>query len=65
MGRRAVGVELKESYYKLMESNMAAIEQEYRENGVDTTVLLRCPTCGIKLPGGASVCPICGTEVNT
>ena len=65
MGRRAVGIELKKSYYDLMENNMKAIETEYRENGADTTVLLRCPKCGIKLADGASVCPICGTEINT
>lgn len=65
MGRRAVGIELKKSYYDLMENNMKAVETEYRENGADTTVLLRCPKCGIKLAGGASVCPICGTEINT
>lgn len=65
MGRRAVGIELKKSYYDLMDNNMRAIETEYRENGADTTVLLRCPKCGIKLADGASVCPICGTEVNT
>ena len=65
MGRRAVGIELKKSYYDLMENNMKAIETEYRENGADTTVLLRCPKCGIKLADGASVYPICGTEINT
>ena len=65
MGRRAVGIELKKSYYDLMENNMQAVETEYRENGADTTVLLRCPKCGIKLADGASVCPICGTEINT
>lgn len=65
MGRRAVGIELKKSYYDLMENNMKAVETEYRENGADTTVLLRCTKCGIKLADGASVCPICGTEVNT
>ena len=65
MGRRAVGIELKKSYYDLMENNMKAVETEYRENGADTTVLLRCPKCGIKLADGASVCPICGTEINT
>lgn len=65
MGRRAVGIELKKSYYDLMENNMNAVETEYRENGADTTVLLRCPKCGIKLADGASVCPICGTEINT
>lgn len=65
MGRRAVGIELKKSYYDLMENNMKVVETEYRENGADTTVLLRCPKCGIKLADGASVCPICGTEINT
>ena len=65
MGRRAIGIELKDSYFKLMENNMVSIEQEYREKGADPTVLLRCSKCGIKLADGSSVCPICGTEVNT
>lgn len=65
MGRRAVGIELKDSYYALMEQNMRSIESEYRSNGADTTVLLRCPDCGIKLQGGSSTCPICGKEIRT
>lgn len=65
MGRRGIGIELKDSYFKLMEQNMVSIEQEYREKGADSTVLLRCPKCGIKLQDGVSVCPICGTEVST
>jgi DNA modification methylase len=65
MGRRAVGIELKDSYFTLMEQNMVSIEKEYRENGADPTVLLRCTKCGIKIQGGESVCPICGTEVNS
>ena len=65
MKRRAIGIELKDTYFNQMENNMREIEKEYREKGADTTVLLRCPVCGIKLPDGLSVCPICGTEVNT
>ena len=65
MKRRAIGIELKDTYFNQMENNMHEIEKEYREKGADTTVLLRCPVCGIKLPDGLSVCPICGTEVNT
>ncbi|MBR0411098.1 MAG: site-specific DNA-methyltransferase [Eubacterium sp.] len=65
MGRRAVGIELKDSYFDLMENNMIEIENEYKEKGADTTVLLRCTKCGIKLPDGLSTCPICGSEVNT
>lgn len=65
MGRRAVGIELKDSYFNLMKNNMIQIMAEYQERGADLTVLLRCPKCGIKLSGGASICPICGTEVTT
>lgn len=65
MGRRAIGIELKDTYFAQMENNMHEIETEYKEKGADTTVLLRCPTCGIKIPEGLAVCPICGTEVNT
>ena len=64
MGRRGIGVELKESYFKLMENNMASAEDSFRENGADPTVLLRCPKCGIKMPDGLQTCPICGTEVD-
>lgn len=65
MGRRAVGIELKDSYFKLMENNMREVESEYRDQGADTTVLLRCPECGLKIPRGGSTCPICGTEITT
>lgn len=65
MGRRAVGIELKDTYFAQMENNMAEIEKEYKENGADTTVLLRCPNCGKKIPEGGSTCIFCGTEVTT
>jgi DNA modification methylase len=65
MGRRGIGIELKDSYFKQMENNMTEVEREYREHGADTTVLLRCPSCGIKIPEGGSTCIFCGTEVNT
>ena len=65
MGRRAVGIELKESYYKQMQNNLSEIEDEYKEKGADTTVLLRCPNCGLKVSDGGSTCIFCGTEINT
>ena len=65
MGRRAVGIELKESYYKQMQNNLSEIEDEYKEKGADTTVLLRCPNCGLNVSDGGSTCIFCGTEINT
>lgn len=59
MGRRGIGIELKESYFRQMCANMEAIENEYKENGADTTVLMRCPKCGNKIPGGGTDCPVC------
>lgn len=64
MGRRAVGIELKGNYFDLMEKTMIEIENQYRKNGADPTVLLRCTGCGIKLPDGVSTCPICGKDVS-
>lgn len=58
MGRRGLGIELKDSYFAQAKANMEQVEAVYKEVGADTDVRLRCPTCGIKMPSG--VCPICG-----
>ena len=61
MGRRGLGVELKDSYFSLALNNMDAAVSEYEKSGANTNVRMRCPQCGIKLE--TTVCPICGTEV--
>ena len=61
MGRRRLGVELKEEYYRQAALNLQKAETDYKEHGAPEAVLLRCPNCGIKIPG--TVCPICGAEL--
>lgn len=63
MGRRGVGVELKESYFAQAKNNMLNALEQYRENGANTDVRLRCPGCGVKLDKDATICPLCGTEL--
>ena len=58
MGRRGMGIELKESYFTQARANMELADQKYSETGADTTVMLHCPQCGTKYDGG--ICPICG-----
>ena len=58
MGRRGLGIELKESYYKQAVANLERISGEYQLNGADTRVRLRCEECGSKMIDG--VCPECG-----
>ena len=61
MGRRGLGIELKDSYYTQMTKNLEIVAQQVNTVDVDTNVRLRCPSCGIKV--GSGVCPICGTEI--
>ena len=61
MGRRGVGVELKESYFKQAVNNLEAAEHDYTQNGADINVRLRCPQCGTKTE--LSPCPVCGAEI--
>lgn len=61
MGRRGMGVELKESYFNQAKINLDAADAEYTAQGADTNVRLRCPTCGIKVDG--TVCPLCGADL--
>ena len=61
MGRRGLGVELKKEYYQQAAQNLQKAEADYKEHGAPEAVLLRCPNCGIKIPG--TVCPICGAEL--
>lgn len=61
MGRRGLGVELKDSYFAQAVNNMEAAAEEYEKKGANTDVRMRCPNCGIKIQ--TKVCPLCGTEV--
>lgn len=63
MGRRSVGIELKDTYYALMKNNMIEAEKEYKTNGIDTVVSLKCPQCGCKISDDSVVCSTCGTEI--
>lgn len=61
MGRRGLGVELKDSYFAQAINNMELAAADYEAKGANTDVRMRCPNCGIKL--ATMTCPICGTEV--
>ena len=61
MGRRGLGVELKDSYFAQAVNNMESAAEEYGKKGANTDVRMRCPNCGIKIQ--TKICPICGTEV--
>jgi hypothetical protein len=61
MGRRGLGIELKDTYFAQAVSNLQQADDSYRDRGANTDVRMRCPVCGVKIPG--TVCPICGTEM--
>lgn len=63
MGRRGLGIELKESYFVQGEANMQNAVARYQETGANTDVRLRCPTCGAKISTDMDVCPICGQAI--
>lgn len=65
MDRRAIGIELKDTYFNQMKNNMEQIVEETAQLTLDTTVLLRCPICGVKIPDGESNCKNCGYEIRT
>lgn len=61
MGRRGLGVELKDSYYRQAAKNLQTAELDaWKRVGLDH-VRCRCPNCGIKVPD--EICPICGTKI--
>lgn len=61
MGRRGLGVELKDTYFQQAVNNLSAAEREARTNTDFDQVRCRCPNCGIKVPD--KICLICGTEI--
>ena len=61
MGRRGLGIELKESYYQQAVKNLLAAEEETSQMSLDYTVRMRCPVCGKTLDGTS--CDDCGVAV--
>ena len=61
MGRRGLGVELKDTYFEQAVKNLQAAEADAQNNTGFDLVRCRCPNCGIKLTG--TICPICGTKI--
>lgn len=61
MGRRGLGVELKDTYYQQAAKNLNLAEQEAGARAGFDQVRCRCPNCGIKVPD--KICPICGTAI--
>lgn len=58
MGRRGLGIELKDTYFAQAQANLTQADAAFKECGADTNVRLRCPKCGVKLSG--DYCVICG-----
>ena len=61
MGRRGLGIELKDSYYAQAVKNIEGAASEADSHEIDTNVRLRCPMCGIKVDG--KICPLCGKDL--
>lgn len=62
MGRRGIGVELKDSYYIQAAKNLENAENKVNEFGADTNVRMRCPKCGAKVE--EDTCPVCGAKMD-
>lgn len=61
MGRRGLGVELKDTYYQQAVKNLATAQQEANTKDGFDRVRCRCPNCGVKVPD--KICLICGAEI--
>lgn len=61
MGRKGLGVELKDTYFEQAVKNLQSAEKIALESGDFDLIRCRCPNCGIKLDG--TICPICGAEI--
>ena len=61
MGRRGLGVELKDTYFEQAVKNLQAAAADAQTNTGFVLVRCHCPNCGIKLTG--TICPICGTKI--
>lgn len=61
MGRRGLGVELKNTYFDQAVKNLQVASETAKNGDAFDQVRCRCPNCGIKLAG--TICPLCGAEV--
>lgn len=61
MGRKGLGVELKDTYFEQAVKNLQTAEATAKNSAGFDQVCCRCPNCGIKLSG--TICPICGAEI--
>ncbi len=61
MGRKALGVELKDTYFEQAVKNLQVAEATAQNSTSFDQVRHRCPDCGIKVSG--TVCPICGRQL--
>jgi DNA modification methylase len=61
MGRRGLGIELKDTYFDQAAKNMQTAEESAQNKADADQVRCRCPHCGIKVP--STICPICGAEI--
>ncbi len=60
MGRRGIGIELKDSYFEQGRANLETADARFSEVGATADVRLRCPHCGSKI--GGDKCIICGYQ---
>ena len=58
-GRNFYGFEINKEFYRRAKEEMLYVPGIWPVEETEA----RCPKCGIKLADGASVCPICGTEI--
>lgn len=61
MGRRGLGVELKNIYFDQAVKNLQVASETAKNGDAFDQVRCRGPNCGIKLAG--TICPLCGAEV--
>jgi DNA modification methylase len=61
MGRRGLGVELKESYFDQAVKNLESASDQAEDVTLFDMVRCRCPNCGNKVDG--TTCEVCGTEI--
>lgn len=63
MGRRGLGVELKDTYFAQAVKNLQAAESDMSVQTTFDTVVAYCPECGAEMPD--TECPVCGRKCAT